>query len=534
MFVSSLVAFFILASWLQLQAGAYSAELSGYPDEAAHFTTGLMLRDYAANGFPGNAMQYAENFYLHYPKVAIGHWPPLFHILEALWLLIFPVSRGSVMALMALYCAVIAALIATWVSARYGRATGYLTGALFVCLPLTQKQTAMVMAEGLLTIFALLAARSYARYLETGEWRPAMLFGIFATFCILVKGNGWALALLPPFAVLLTRRFHLVKRWEFWLPALVVLLFCAPWQIMTAHLVQQGWTGDAGLAYAAEAFVSFGRGLWVELGPAVSILVLAGIASEVSNRRGASPRAGSMLALFLAFYVFHVLTPAGIEIRQILAGIAALLTFAPVGVISISRFLRSRRFVMLSRPAVLAVVAGLFFAGETFAIPPKLSYGFEQTAAYLDSRPELKQAVVLSSSEAMGEGMMITETEMRERRPGHYILRASKLLAVEDWSGRKYQALFPSAAAVRNELNLIPVGVLVIDFTPGETRPIHHTQLLSMLAAHPPEWKLAGSFGPGGGVTRPVRLYVRTHGALAPGEHLKSVLADELHRIEEQ
>ncbi|HWD97987.1 MAG TPA: hypothetical protein VG345_03085, partial [Bryobacteraceae bacterium] len=167
-FAASVGVYGLFASLLQIIAGAWTGEFSGYPDEAAHFTTGLMLRDYIAHGLQGNPIRYAENYYLHYPKVAIGHWPPLFHLIEALWLLVFPVSRISVMALMALYCAVIAALIARWVAPQYGNAAGWATGALFVALPLVQEQTSMVMAEGLLAIFAFLAASAYSRYLAEG------------------------------------------------------------------------------------------------------------------------------------------------------------------------------------------------------------------------------------------------------------------------------------------------------------------------------------------------------------------------------
>src|SRR5947209_3781016 len=64
---------------LQALGGAWKAEFSGYPDEPAHFVTGLMIRDYIASGFPGSPVKFAENYYLHYPKVAFGMWGPLLH-----------------------------------------------------------------------------------------------------------------------------------------------------------------------------------------------------------------------------------------------------------------------------------------------------------------------------------------------------------------------------------------------------------------------------------------------------------------------
>ena len=533
-FIASFGAYAVFAAVLQFAAGAYQAEFSGYPDEAAHFTTGLMLRDYLVQGLPGNPVQFAENYYLHYPKVAIGHWPPLFHFLEALWLLVFPVSRISVMLLMAIYSAIVAALIARWVTPRYGRIAGFATGALFIALPLVQEQTSMVMAEGLLAILAFAAADAYSRYLSGNGWRAAVKFAAFSTLAILTKGNGWALFLLPFFALLFSRRFRWLLRWDFWAPLAMIMVMCAPWQILTAHLVRHGWTGTPGPAYFFDALMYFGRELWFGLNPVIFLLAIAGAGTALFGRGGAAAPSASMAALFASFCFFHALTPVGLEIRQLLPAIPALLTFVPAGAVFIARLLRERGFSLLARPAAIATVAGLFFAGETFAITPVESYGFEQAARFLNQRRNLKNEVVVVSSEASGEGIAITETEMIESRPGSYLLRANKLLARADWSGEHYEPAFTSAAAVRNELDLLPSSALVIDFTRAEPSREHHQQVLQMLAGHPPEWRLAGSFGPDNGDARPVRIYFRTGPSHPAGEHLQSILADELHRIGEQ
>jgi MFS family permease len=533
-FMASVGVYGLFASLLQILAGAWTGEFSGYPDEAAHFTTGLMLRDYIAQGLPGNPIRYAENYYLHYPKVAIGHWPPLFHLIEAVWLLIFPVSRISVMVLMALYCAVVAALIARWVAPQYGKAAGWATGALFVALPIVQEQTSMVMAEGLLAILAFLAASAYSRYLAEGGWRPALTFSVFSALAILTKGNGWALLMLPFFALLLTRRFRLFLQLDFWAPLAVILALCAPWQLVTARLVQHGWTGKPGPAYFLSAVIYFARELWFGLNPVILLLVLCGAGAAFLARGGAKPRPAAMGALVAAFYMFHGLTPVGLEFRQLMPAIPALLTFVPGGAMLIAKLLRGKGFLVLGRPAAIAAMAGIFFVGETFGITRVQSYGFEQAERFLSTRVDLKNAVVVVSSEAEGEGIAIVEAQIAEPRLGDYMLRANKLLARVDWSGEHYRPAFSSAAAVRNELNLLPASVLILDFTRGLRTREDHKQLLEMIAARPPEWRLAGAFGPDGGDVRPIRIYVRGGPHPPTNEHLRATLADELHRIGEQ
>ena len=53
-------------------------------------------------------MEFAENYYVHYPEVALGHWPPTFYVVQALWTLPFFASRGSVILLMSVLTAILA------------------------------------------------------------------------------------------------------------------------------------------------------------------------------------------------------------------------------------------------------------------------------------------------------------------------------------------------------------------------------------------------------------------------------------------
>src|ERR1043165_4996104 len=105
--------FFGLAVLLQWQGGAYQAEFGSEPDEAAHYVTGLCVRDYIVGGFRenGNPLKFAQNYYEHYPKVALGHWPPGFYLIQSAWTIPFSPSRTSVMLLMAFLTALISTVL---------------------------------------------------------------------------------------------------------------------------------------------------------------------------------------------------------------------------------------------------------------------------------------------------------------------------------------------------------------------------------------------------------------------------------------
>jgi len=87
---------------VQLAVGAYRAERGNYPDEAAHFMNALLVRDYLTQGLGQNPLRFAEEYYLNYPKIAPGMWPPLFHGVLGLVMLLGTPPRIAGLALLAL------------------------------------------------------------------------------------------------------------------------------------------------------------------------------------------------------------------------------------------------------------------------------------------------------------------------------------------------------------------------------------------------------------------------------------------------
>ena len=69
-------ALFLAVIAAQITAGAYHGERDNYSDEAAHFMNGLLVRDYLRDGLGQSPVKFAEEYYLSYPKIAPGMWPP--------------------------------------------------------------------------------------------------------------------------------------------------------------------------------------------------------------------------------------------------------------------------------------------------------------------------------------------------------------------------------------------------------------------------------------------------------------------------
>ena len=69
----------------------------------------------------------------------------------------------------------------------------------------------------------------YAKYLETSQDRLSISFGVVAAVAALTKATGFILAGVPPFGVLPTRRFRLLRNPFFWAAAAIVVVLAGPW-----------------------------------------------------------------------------------------------------------------------------------------------------------------------------------------------------------------------------------------------------------------------------------------------------------------
>ena len=486
---------------LQLASGAYHAEFGGYPDEPAHYVTSVMVRNYIAGLKPVSPMQFARDYYQHYPKVALGHWPPLFYLFQAVWMLLFSISRAAVRLQIAFTSALLAFAVYSEARRWMKPVAAFFAGLLTVCLPLVQTYSDQEMAESLLVLTCFLAAVFFARYMETEQWRPCLLFALFFSLAVLTKGSGWLLALVPPITLLLTRKFNLLRRPQLWVAAAIVTVLCLPWQFMTMRLVEQGWTGGEkpSLDYTVSALGEFLVILEQIGGPALTVLTLLGIGLLVVKpavrRVSVSPGPATMFSFIIAVWLFHSLVPAGVENRKMVIAAPALVLFLFVGGewfagrLPLPQSLNWRYFLTAS-------VAALSFFLTTFQIPRDEHYGYDEAARFICNQPSLRSATLLVSSGSIGEGLLISEMAMLQPYPRCTILRATKTLAHVNWDASSYRCLFSSPSQLLQYLDSHGVTAVAVDNFRSADR-FDHIRLLQEAIDHSARFRLLGQFSNG-------------------------------------
>ncbi len=482
---------------LQAASGAYQSEFGAHPDESAHYVTGVMVREYMASGAPGSPLRFAQEYYAHYPKVAIGHWPPGFYLFQAGWTLPFSPSRLSVLLLMAALAAALATTLFLTLRGEVGGLVAAASAILFVTLPLVQKASAMVMGELPLALFCFWAVLAFGRFLDHGRRVDALLCALASAAAVLTKGNAFALGLAVPLAVLLARRWRRLAQRALWASAALVIVLCAPWYLLTTRFAANNFAaGPPTVEYAWAAARLYTRELVLGGGLGLALLAAVGLAETVARpwpRRAIGGRWAAAAALLLATWIFHCVMPSSREARHLVMALPAFMMFVAAGVAAAARWAgREGRHAARWRLAAVAV-AVMLFAANGFAVPAKSWSGFSAAVELLLRLPTGGPAVTLIVSDVRGEGMFISEVTRREPRPQRTILRGSKVLAQSGWNGEGYRLVHRTPAEVLAFLE-DAVDVVVLDTSANTAGETHPQLLTETVRSHPDRFSSLGYF----------------------------------------
>jgi hypothetical protein len=458
---------------LQFAAGAYGSEFSQFPDEPSHYINGLLIHDYLLAGLPGNPLTYAENYYRHYPKVALGVWPPGFYVFEALWLMVFPLGKASVLVWMALQTTALA-FLAGWAVARHHGAWGWLVAPFVPVLWYVQYGTAIILTDVFVALFGLLAMFAWSRYAETEKTSDALWFGLFTSIAILGKASGISVIWLPPAFILLTRRWNLLKRPGLYWAALIVVVLAGP---ATLYSYRKLAAVNATVPWQPSFFADYFSYLVENLGWPVLMVAICGLGWRLWRP---SLSVFTQAAIFaLGTYVFHASLPHAPENRYIMTALVPMLILA------------ADMLFRLGRPGLWAApVLAILLCAQNYRLVPMAQRGFQKAASSIAAMQPAGSTVVLIASDGYGEGALVAELASLEKRPGRYIVRGSKLLSDQDWISSDYKSYFDSPETLGKALREASIELLVLDYNPGD-RIWKHLQLLEeLMAKQSGQWQL--------------------------------------------
>jgi hypothetical protein len=510
-FIAAALLLALLVVSLQWLSGAYGAEFSD--DDSSHYLSGLMVHDYLVAHFGASPIAFLKSYYSHYPLIGIGHWGPLYYVVEAVWMMLFSPSRASVLALSATMTIATALLLYQFVTRRFGILAGVTGALLFACSPIVREGSSELMLDVPIAFLCLLSLVVYVRYLESGRMRHAFAFGFIAASAMLIKGNGACLALLPPLAVLVTRRFDLLAKPSFWLPLPVATAIVAPWYIVSYGQAAAGFRYGWGLSYLATASSANLEILVRAEGPLVLLAAIGLVAALARPQRTASTQAVAAAgALFISVWSFQAVVPAAIQDRYLAPLLPPFFILAWPGFewsckqIS-QRFphapqnLRSRWMQW----AIGAIILAISVVPGTIAIERRPHLGIIEAAQQVWSHRFAANPSMLIATSAREEGAAIAELAMADpHRPSLFVVRGSRLFGGGGYNNRDYSPKFKSPAETMAAIDQFAIPLVLIHADTSQKHWAHLDQLAGAQRLFADRWTLLYQ---GSGLEGGVRLY---------------------------
>ncbi len=498
--VSSLLIFGGVA-FFQLSQRADLSNLAGYPDEASHFVTGVCLLDYCRKALGTNPLSFAESYYAHYPKVAFGHWPPVFYVLQALWYGVLGVSTLNALLLVGCITATASLILFLRLRRLYGTWIASLSICAFLWLPVVRRSTLLLMSDMLTGLFTLLAILAFCDGWIHGRRRYWLQFALWTLLAIGTKESGltllvFALIALPLLGgkTFLGRRNLYLMAIGFGLVLAVTLFLYAASGVLHSRDQPQAAMTLSELWQRLPLLATFAGGV-----PVAMILIAAfGAAGVLAIRKSAASRDQFVLAKIALIYLLTTLASqlaarTQVEDRYFLAAYFPLAILFAQGLSSLqwttNRITgkRAAGFVIAAACAILSIVAmpgGKMYERRT---------GYAEIAAAIPFDPRLP--AILVSSDASGEGSFLAERLIRDSSRDGLVLRASKMLSNSDFLGNR-KLLTKSIDQVHEFLDGVPVRFIVLDMN-GFIDPFsraHHRLLEDTLRRDPEQFRLIGNF----------------------------------------
>lgn len=502
--------FGVIIGFLQVYGGAYEAEFTAHSDEAAHFVSSLLIRDYIGQWPWPDPMPWAAQYYIHYPKVAIGHWPPGYYILQAAWWILFPPGRASAMWLNIVMGLLVMGLFLTIARRIRDSWPAVVGGVALLFLPVMQEAHAQVMADLPVLLCTMWLLWSLTRLME--DPRRVFVVCVLAALsgALIMKGTGLALAAAPVIAVALSGVWRRIR-----LRYLIACLLAVA--IASAGLLLWQYRGELRPILMWGGVMSklpWGARLLPEI-TGVGILALAGAGGVLAIWRR-QPAAVAALSIAASILLTSYFVRAMRETRHWIAILPMLIL---LGLAAYAWLERRTRWAPLALLAVLATYP--------YAIYRQRAEGFAALAAQIRQPARM----LFSSPQGWREGPWIAVVSLREPRPSSTIVRATKLLSTSTWNGGDYRSLVSTSEDVERKLDGAAIDLVVLERAgvaqpSGEPARPHHHQLAAMLQASP-AWKRCGAAGE-------LSAYCRAAAPRFPRQPLRFRLMDRLgHDIEE-
>ncbi len=391
-------------------------------DAPSHAMNGAFIHDFIAAAPFGNPMGWAIKYYLQYPAISIGLYPPLFPAAEALMFSLFGVSHFAAQATVSVFAGLLALAIYNLARMRLPPVAAIGAAVMFLGLPGVAFWGRQVMLEVPAMCLAAWSMFFLIRYIERG--RALALYGsVFALILALYTKQTFAF-LVPAFVLSLIWgcSWRVALRRELWITAFGSVILLLPlaaltlkFGMMNANLAT-GVDSTAPSRFSLQSLLWYGADLPNAAGWPVLILAIVFVALwSVMKGRRHDPLIAVLLTSFLTGYLFFTM----IALKD---GRYTLHLLIPLGIMAALAVheIAPRRW---GAPLTAALGAGLFLFTLATQTVPRVD-GFREAADLVTAHAPRDSTVLFYGQRSAA---FVFDLRARGSRPDLRVLRAEKL-----------------------------------------------------------------------------------------------------------
>lgn len=426
-------------------------------------------------------MAAATDFYIHYPKISIGHWPPMYYAFLGLAFMLLPATLPVAFGINIVVATLPVIGVSAALSLLSGRRAALAGAVIYALAPLVLEGQVMFMVDQPLTACLIGATALWIAYSLKADWLKVLGFALLAALAVLIKGNGWLAVFIPAFHIVMTRNWKQLFSIKLYVAAALAAVLVVPWYMLTAKIAADGFNYHAGIAYALKALTANLLTLVKNLTPIGALLAFFACIAEYRERKQ-SPRrwtiVSGIVSLVLATLTLQSLVPVDIVDRYMAPALPAMVVLAVIGAQRLLTRVRSAA-PRLSAPLVAVLLAVMLMPGVMHLAQrqPKADTGIASITQRLAA--DGKPSVTVVDGTSAAEGAFIAEMAVRDANLQSYVIRASKLLADSNFMGSSYELKFQDPAQALAELRRLGIQHVVL-VREGNAYAFPHSEQLRM------------------------------------------------------
>jgi len=288
--------------------------MGDFSDASHHIANGIFLVDalQAHTESLADPMAYAEKYYSHFPAVNLGYYPPVFHVFEAVVMMVCGLSSVSAQITVLLFAVLLTYFTFSWMLIRFSMWWATAGTLLVISTPFLVYWGQDIMLEIPVLAFVVGAMWLFESLLQSKKprWTTCLWWAALTSLAIWTKQHALVLLPIYAFSTLASRQWRKLLHPAIWVSILIIVLTSVSQVVVMLEFVGGDAVGHS-IGFTRQHVLDrfniaqwtfyFNRATQITSWPVIIFTILGILVVLIRRRRQDYP----LLAWLVAFYLMH-------------------------------------------------------------------------------------------------------------------------------------------------------------------------------------------------------------------------------------